>query len=329
MKIAVIGLGSMGKRRIELLKKYDSNLDLCGIDLNKERCKEVANTYKMDTYSELTDKRLKDVDCVFISTSPLSHKEIIIKALKNCCHVFTELNLLRNGYLEILKLAERNECKLFLSSTMQYRKEIEYISNVVELSNKNFNYIYHVGQYLPDWHPWESYKDNFLSKKETNGCREIFAIELPWIIKAFGEIESYEKVSGNLTDLEIDFDDFYNIIFKHKNGNRGCIIADLVSYKAVRKFECFNEKEYITWEGMPKTLNRYDKEANKDRQIELYQNITKKEGYADNIIEDAYYDEIVAFFDYVLKDIKPKYGFKEDYEVLKLIDGIEGISNKS
>ena len=35
-----------------------------------------------------------------------------------------------------------------------------------------------LGQYLPDWHPWESYKSFFVSNKKTNGCRELFAIEL-------------------------------------------------------------------------------------------------------------------------------------------------------
>ncbi len=42
-----------------------------------------------------------------------------------------------------------------------------------------------------------------------NGCREIFAIELPWIVKAFGEIEDIHVVSGRLTNLDINFQDAY------------------------------------------------------------------------------------------------------------------------
>ena len=32
MKLLVIGLGSMGKRRIRLLKEYDSSIEIIGID---------------------------------------------------------------------------------------------------------------------------------------------------------------------------------------------------------------------------------------------------------------------------------------------------------
>lgn len=35
MKVAVIGLGSMGKRRIRLLKHFDKNIEIIGIDSKK------------------------------------------------------------------------------------------------------------------------------------------------------------------------------------------------------------------------------------------------------------------------------------------------------
>ena len=41
MKIIVIGLGSMGKRRIRLLTEK-KEIELFGVDSNKERCKEVS-----------------------------------------------------------------------------------------------------------------------------------------------------------------------------------------------------------------------------------------------------------------------------------------------
>ena len=34
MRVAVIGLGSMGKRRIRLIKQIDENIEIIGVDLN-------------------------------------------------------------------------------------------------------------------------------------------------------------------------------------------------------------------------------------------------------------------------------------------------------
>ena len=39
-------------------------------------------------------------------------------------------------------------------------------------------FVYHSGQYLPDWHPWESYKDFYVSNPATGARREIVPFEL-------------------------------------------------------------------------------------------------------------------------------------------------------
>ena len=95
-------------------------------------------------------------------------------------------------------------------------------------------YTYHVGQYLPDWHPWESYKDFFVGNKETNGCREILAIEMPWIVHIFGEIESVIYSKSRITELDIEFEDVYMLIINHKNGTIGSLIVDVVACEPVR-----------------------------------------------------------------------------------------------
>ena len=50
MKLLVIGLGSMGKRRIRLLKEYDSSIEIIGIDKQAVRRDEVERLYKIKTY---------------------------------------------------------------------------------------------------------------------------------------------------------------------------------------------------------------------------------------------------------------------------------------
>lgn len=56
---------------------------------------------------------------------------------------------------------------LFLSSTMLYRRETQYIKQQVAAFGKPVHYIYHIGQYLPDWHPWENYKNFFVGNART------------------------------------------------------------------------------------------------------------------------------------------------------------------
>ena len=161
-------------------------------------------------------------------------------------------NLTDKGYQDNIELSKRNERVLFLSSTFLYRKEIQYIKTTVENCGCNISYMYHAGQYLPDWHPWESYKKFFVGDKRTNGCREFMAIEFPWLIDVFGDIKSITSIGSKDSKLEIDFPDTYQIMIEHMTGHKGLITIDVVSRKAVRKLELSGENLYITWDG---TLN--------------------------------------------------------------------------
>lgn len=319
MNIAVVGLGSMGKRRIRLIREMYPEYNIIGIDGREDRRQEANNQFEINCFDSLNSAG-DVIDCVFVCTSPLSHNAIINDALNKGCNVFTELNLVSEGYEENTKLAKQKGLTLFLSSTFFYREEIKYIRSKV--SGGKWNYIYHIGQYLPDWHPWESYKDFFLGDKRTNGCREIMAIELPWLIGTFGEVEDVNVISDKITDLNIDYSDNFMIQIKHKDGNKGTLIVDVVSPVAVRKLEVYKENHYLAWEGTPESLIKYDKDLKQAKTVDLTEKTEHIDGYRAFVVENAYKNEIKEFFDVVLNNKIPLYDFDKDLVVLKLIDNI-------
>ena len=323
MKALVIGLGSMGRRRIRLLSATDPSIEIIGVDKLPERRKLTEDELNIHTIDSISKADCAESDIAFISTSPLSHAMIIQECLEKGLHVFTEINLVDNLYNENIELAKKKNKVLFLSSTFLYRNEIEYIKNEVLNEKGALTYMYHTGQYLPDWHPWEIYKKFFVGAKETNGCREIMAIEFPWIIETFGEIGSYHVMKGRQTTLEIDFPDNYQIFFEHKTGHKGMVCVDIVSRKAVRNFELFGENLYITWDGTPDGLLKFDIQNKSTERISLYDNVEKRDDYSSSIIENAYKSEIVDFLSVVLKGTKPKYSFEKDKNILSLINSIE------
>lgn len=324
MRVAVIGLGSMGKRRIRLIRKYDGKIKIIGVDTNKERREECTKLYNIEAYESLVE--LKDtfkIDCAFICTSPLSHSKIITQCLQLGIHVFTELNLVDDGYEENISLAKQKDLVLFMSSTFLYRDEIKKIKSLTKEANCLLNYTYHVGQYLPDWHPWENYKDFFVGDKRSNGCREIFAIELPWLTDVFGEIVKVDVVKNKISNMNIDYNDNYLVIVQHSSGHKGTLAVDVVSRKAVRNLEIFGEKMYLHWDGSPEGLKIYDFENKKDVDVQLYKEIDQLDNYSRFVVENAYLNEIVSFFEIVTEGKTPIYDFEKDKKILRIIDGIE------
>ncbi|MDR3258247.1 MAG: Gfo/Idh/MocA family oxidoreductase [Fusobacteriaceae bacterium] len=327
MKIGIIGLGSMGKRRIRLIKENFDATEIFGVDISEDRRNEVNNLFNITTYESI-DLLLENhkIESVFICTSPLSHSNIILNLLEKNINIFTELNLVDDNYKMIMENSSKKGLLCFLSSTMLYRKEIEFIEKKIQNSNEKIAYRYHVGQYLPDWHPWEKYKDFFVGNKRTNGCRELLAIELPWIIKIFGIVKKMTIIKDKISKLNLNYDDIYLLMLEHENGCKGMINVDVVSREAIRNLEIYSENLHIFWNGTPNSLEIYNINTKNREKINLYKDIEQDSRYAKNIIENAYLEEIREFFETLKsKNREPRYGFKDDLYIISLMNRIEGI----
>ncbi len=324
MKVIVIGLGSMGKRRIRLLLEH-KNIEIFGIDSQIERCNEVKEKFGLKCYASISDAvTAESIEAALICTSPLSHSAIIKECLQNNLHVFTEINLVSDGYEENMKLANEKELVLFLSSTFLYKKETQNIIDKVKDNNSKVNYIYHVGQYLPDWHPWESYNNYFIGNPRTNGCREIMAIDMPWLWTAFGPVKKVQAIKSKNSELNINYNDNYLIMLEHESGAKGTFAVDVITRKATRRLEVFGENLQLSWNGTADSLFIYDFEEKVMKLISFEDASEHVDGYADFVTENPYREEINAYLAQIANpQIKPAWDFEKDLSLLAYIDEIE------
>ena len=132
MELLIVGLGSMGKRRARLAKGMDASIRISGVDFAPERRTE-AEGLGITAYESIpaavADKKF---DAALVCTAPLTHAKIISELLDAGLPVFTELNLVDDGYAENIAKAKAKGLPLFLSSTMLYRGETQYIKAQVE-----------------------------------------------------------------------------------------------------------------------------------------------------------------------------------------------------
>ena len=324
----VIGLGSMGRRRVRLMKSLaDAPETIVGVNRSAVRRVAAAQELGIDVYATLEEAvAAAKPQVALVCTAPASHGPAVLQCLDLGLDVFMELNLIGDWYDAALAKAKATGRRLFVAATPVYRREMAYIASAVK--GETVNYLYHCGQYLPDWHPWEDYRSFFAAKKATNGCREILCVELPWIEKAFGEVESVSVMSGRNTKLDIDFPDHYMISLRHKNGNKGMYCQDVVSRKGLRRLEVFSENLHLFWDGTPDSLRAYDLATKELKPVRLYDDVVQDGRYNANIIENAYADELRAFLDYVERDVPPRYRFEDDARTLALVDRIETFNDR-
>lgn len=297
---------------------------VAGVEQDPKRRAQAQSEIGMFTFPSLKSAIAEmHPDAAVICTPSLSHASIVEACLDNGLHVFTELNLIDDGYADNIARAKEQGLVWFPSSTFVYRHEIKAIQKAVG-NDPHGAWTYHVGQYLPDWHPWESYKSFFVADTRTSGIRELLAIELPWLTKTFGPIQNAHFASQKLSDLEIAYDDTIALIIEHEGGSIGTLLIDVISRKVVRDFSFSSQECYVTWDGSPTGLAMLDLDTHEMTSISVYgdHGATQREDYAHFIVEDAYKEELAAFLDAIMGAPSAQWTLEEDSSVISLIDSL-------
>ena len=333
MHVAVVGLGSMGKRRLRIIRECFSDFTIFGVDGRDDRRDEVSHEYGVRTFESLDALFAAErVDAVFACASPLAHGDIAIQSLKAGCNVFCELNLNALWYEEAAELAASQHKAIFLSSTQMYQDDICWLGRYFADNTAGCGYEYHVGQYLPDWHPWEKPQDYFISQQKTNGCRELLAIELPWLDRVFSPITEIKSMSSSIAaGLNLGWPDTRILLVRHANGTVGTVTVDVVSRIPRRDLHVWGEWGDITWSGRAGTL-RQSVSGGAWNDISIADNINSestaeslKYKYAKIVNERAYVREVMDFV--AILEGKPAtvppYSLADDLRVINEIDKIE------
>jgi predicted dehydrogenase len=327
MRFLVIGLGSMGKRRIRNLQ-YLKAEEILGFDTREYRCKEAEANYGIKTFKKLEEALSEDPDAFIISTPPDLHLDYALIATEQNKHFFIEASVVADGMDELIALCKGKNIIAAPSCTMRFHPSVKRIKELVD--NKVIGdilaFTYHSGQYLPDWHPWEDYRSFYVARKETGACREIVPFELTWLTWILGDIDCIACFKDKLTNLEVEIDDIYQILMKFKNGVLGHMLVDVISRTPYRVCKLISEEGVITWDWGA-GVKVY---TAKDRDWKEYteEQGTTVEGYTDKIKEEPYIEEMRHFIEAIRGEIRYPYTLEEDKRILNILYAAEKSSER-
>jgi len=322
-KFLIIGLGSMGKRRIRcLLALGYKKEDIYGFDLREDRRQEVSVQYGVETINEIELVDFSKVKAVIVSLPPDKHAIGAKIAIDNSMPVFIEASIILEDVLEIKKY---NKEKVYIapSCTMTYHPTIRDIKKIIQSGKygKVCNFSYHSGQYLPDWHPWESVKDFYVGQRITGGGREIVPFEFTWIVDVLGFPKEVKGYYRKTIDFGCNIEDSYCCSINYEN-IVGTMMVDVAARYAVRNLIINLEEAQIQWRWDKKQIELY--EAKTNRWIYFDQPSFKSVGgYNENIGEKMYIDELNAFIKSIDNHSLYPNTLEKDIKVLELLESIE------
>jgi predicted dehydrogenase len=252
LRFLVIGCGSIGKRHIGNLRKLGV-IDMLAFDLRADRRNDVAATFGIQTVAALETAWSHDPQVVLVAVPTSLHIPIALEAAFRRCHLFIEkpLSNSHTGIDRLQRAVKQNELTTLVGCNLRFHPGLSTVKRLI-----NDGAVGHViaarvevGQYLPDWHPWEDYRKSYSARGVLGGGVILDAIhEIDYIRWLIGEVAGTTCFAGKLSQLEIETEDTAAILLRFENGTVGEVHVDYVQRAYSRTCQIIGEEGTLHWD---------------------------------------------------------------------------------
>lgn len=217
-KILIVGLGSIGQRHARALFTLgEKNIAALRTQKGQKDIDPDLQVVKM-FYGDKEALEWEPTH-IIISNPTSLHIRYVKWAIENKLKFFVEKPVF-NDMTEIEAINGLNPISGVVGFNLRYHSLFQKLKEIL-VSEKYGRIItakLHVGQYLPNWHSYEDYRNAYYAKKNLGGgALRTLSHELDLMQFFFGKINKVLAKVERLSKLEIDVDDVVNIIAQANN----------------------------------------------------------------------------------------------------------------
>lgn len=313
LKFLIIGCGSIGQRHLKNLKTIMTG-EIIAYRTREKKVKKLEDEYHVKTYSNLSEALNQSPDAVLVTNPTSLHIKCAMAAAKQGCHLFIEkpISNTLDGIDELIDIVRKKNAIVLIGCNLRFNPSLQLIKKM--LGEKRIGKIVsarvQMGQYLPDWHPWEDYRTMYSAHKSLGGGIILDAIhELDYIRWLLGDVTQVFSFSDKLSNLDIDTEDVAEILLRFKNGAIAEVHLDYIQRYPSRSCEIIGEEGSIFWNLNEGTVKLYTAE---EKKWELF------EQPKDYDMNQTYIDEMLHFISCIEGKEEPLISIADGLEVLKI-----------
>jgi len=260
MRVLVIGGGSMGRRRLrDLTYLHPGGVLLC--EPVPERLKQVSEAFDVKGFTGIDEALEQRPDALVVSTPPALHGAYVRRGLDAGLHVFAEVPYLLD-YDELKQVAAYGANQVLgVSHTIRYYPPYRLIRDLLasNAAGRPLYLEYSLGNYLPDWHPYEDYRKFYASDQTLGGAgMDMLLHELGAIHWWLGRTTHVQARLTKVSSLEIKGPDTHDILLRFANGAVGFFHHDVIERGTVgRHIRIVCEEGTIEWHQNQSAIRVY------------------------------------------------------------------------
>jgi predicted dehydrogenase len=227
--------------------------DILAFDPREDRRAEVE-AVGVATTSELGALWDAKPEAALVTAPTKMHVPIALAAAEVGCHLFLEkpISDVHDGPLDqLLDVVERKKLVTLVGCNLRFHPGLAAARRVLDSGRlgRLVSIRAEFGAYLPDWHPWEDYRQGYSARANLGGGVVLDAIhELDYVRWLMGDVEYVAALVGKLSGLSIDTEDTASILLRFKSGIFGEVHLDYVQRTYTRACTIVGDGGTLSWD---------------------------------------------------------------------------------
>ncbi len=261
MKFLIAGLGSIGRRHFRnLIALGEKNI----VFLRSHRATlpddELAGyPVETDIHDALTKHK---PDAVVVANPTSLHMDIAIPAAEAGCAILLEKPIADSfdSVNELRQAAAQSGAKILVGFQFRYHPTLNKARELIQQGaiGKVLTVHAHWGEYVPQWHPWEDYRQSYAARADLGGgVIRTLTHPLDYLRYLVGEVDSLWSFNGHISSLEMDVEDVAEIGLKFSGGAIGGVHLNYVQRPPTHRLEIVGTDGTLRWDNADGILHFY------------------------------------------------------------------------
>ena len=263
MKTLIAGLGSIGRRHfrnlislgekdIVLLRSHHATLP------DDELTGYVVETNLNDALRKHKPK------AVIISNPTALHLDVAIPSAEAGCSILMEKPI-SNSLDRIDELASalrRGGGRGLVGFQFRFHPTLQKAAQLLKENSIGKPLSFHIqwGEYLPNWHPWEDFKQGYAARSDLGGGATLTLTHpLDYLRMMLDEVDSLWAFTNN-SNLNLEVEDSTEIGLRMKNGAIGSIHLDYNGQPPSHRWEIIGASGTMKWDNATGNLDIFSAE---------------------------------------------------------------------
>ncbi|MBZ0155807.1 MAG: Gfo/Idh/MocA family oxidoreductase [Alphaproteobacteria bacterium] len=316
MRVIVVGYGSIGKRHVCSLLKFNNIAKISIFTGIKEEIPLDGRIQLIDSSLYSLDDILEHerFDFAIVANETYKHIDTAITLAEKGIPLFIEKPLSNNlDRVETLReIIDAKKLKVFIAYNLRFLGAIRKAKQELKKGAIGQPYFakIEVGQYLPDWRPNSDYRKLYSADGLRGGGAGLdLSHEVDYMYHLFGMPSSWKVFKAKVSALEINSEDIFEGMYQFENGFLCNVHMDYLQRIKKRTLRIIGSNGTITLDIAGKYM-----EIVNGREIQYLTDET----FFDT--GRTYIDELRHFIDAVKSDTPPLISLNDGISVLKLLE---------